>query len=151
MRRGALTMRVPGNLIFGQRVLWQPTLPRWRLRPPPGSKVVLERPLWGQEARLAHRCETCATLVIPPDEVYDGGEGPSSGVVSTRRGRVAEQTGVRGSDRLDWVFIALAGCVGVVSVALQLWLSALGMVLVVAGAVRRLHRRGTRGSLPESG
>lgn len=90
-------------------------------------------------------------MVITPDEVYDVGERPSGDMVSTRRDRVAEQTGVRGSDRLDWVFIALAGCMGVVSVALELWLSALGMVLVVAGALRRLHRRRTAGSLPESG
>jgi hypothetical protein len=71
MRLGALTILAPWNALLATKVLWQPTLPRNRFRRPRGTKLVLARPLAGQEARLAHRCPTCATIVLPPDEVYD--------------------------------------------------------------------------------
>jgi len=60
------------NPIVGQKVRWQPTQPGWgRMRVPEGAAVVLKARTGGRDARLAYRCPSCATVVIPPDATYD--------------------------------------------------------------------------------
>jgi len=60
------------NPIVGQKVRWQQPKPSYgRLRVPDGAKVVLKARVGGKDARPAHRCSSCATVVIPPDDSYD--------------------------------------------------------------------------------
>jgi hypothetical protein len=60
------------NPIMGQKVRWQPTQPGYaRLRVPEGAAVVLQARRGGRDARAAHRCAQCATVVVPPDPTYD--------------------------------------------------------------------------------
>jgi hypothetical protein len=48
------------------------TQPGWgRLRVPKGASLVLAARVGGQNARVAHRCLDCATVVVPPDPTYD--------------------------------------------------------------------------------
>jgi hypothetical protein len=69
MEQGWLAM---WNPIIGQKVRWQPTQPGWgRLRVPKGVAVVLAARFGGKDARFAHRCPDCATVVVPPDSTYD--------------------------------------------------------------------------------
>ena len=49
-------------------------------------------------------------------------------------------------DWRDWGFIVVAACLGAVSVALQIWFTAVAMVLVVIAAAGRIRRRHTRRS-----
>lgn len=63
------------NPILGQKIRWQATKPGWaRLRVPKGAAVVLKTRTRGRDARAAYRCPDCATVVVPPDESYDGPE-----------------------------------------------------------------------------
>lgn len=73
MQLGALVLHTPWNPVIRHTVRWQTTIPKWRVRPPQESKVVLESTGRGRKPRLAHRCPACATVVVPPDEEYDGG------------------------------------------------------------------------------
>jgi len=60
------------NPIIGQKVRWQPTRPGYaRLHIPKGARVVLAARVGGRDARLAMRCPSCATVVVPPDATYD--------------------------------------------------------------------------------
>ena len=60
------------NPIMGQKVRWQPTQPGYRrMRVPTGAAVVLQARFGGKDARVASRCITCSTTVIPPDPSYD--------------------------------------------------------------------------------
>lgn len=74
-------------------------------------------------------------------------------MVSTRRGRVFDprRTDDELRDWLDWILTAVATCLGAVSVALGLWLTAIGMAIVTIAAATRLHRRRTlrSGTTPE--
>lgn len=56
-----------------QKVRWQMEQPvwRWNRRGPAASARVLLKPRIG-DARKAHRCPECATVVIVPDPSYDG-------------------------------------------------------------------------------
>jgi predicted RNA-binding Zn-ribbon protein involved in translation (DUF1610 family) len=61
------------NPIVGQKVRWQESKPGYvRMRVPEGAKVVMKTRAGGKDARPAHRCSSCATVVIPPDASYDG-------------------------------------------------------------------------------
>lgn len=61
------------NPIVGQQVRWQMEQPRYvRMRVPNDAKVVLEARVGGKDARRAARCMSCSTLIIPPDDTYDG-------------------------------------------------------------------------------
>ena len=71
MEPGALVLYAPWNPLVRTAVRWQRRLPRRALRPPRGSTVLLESTLFGRAPRLAHRCPTCATVVVPPDDDYD--------------------------------------------------------------------------------
>jgi hypothetical protein len=63
------------NPIPGQKVRWQPTKPgHARFRVPNGAAVVLKTRGGGRDARVAHRCPSCSTLVLPPDLTYDVSE-----------------------------------------------------------------------------
>lgn len=75
MTSGALVLVAPWNPVVRQTVRWQPTIPKRAVRPPKGSRVVLSSTTFLRQPRLAHRCPTCATLVVPPDEIYDA-DGP---------------------------------------------------------------------------
>lgn len=69
MRFGWLVM---WNPIFGQKIRWQPVEPGYRrLRVPEGAEVVLKAQVGGKDPRVAYRCTSCATMVVPPDEYYD--------------------------------------------------------------------------------
>jgi Domain of unknown function (DUF6487) len=60
------------NPIMGQTVRWQQQKPGYRrLRVPQGARVVLKARVAGKDARPAHRCTSCATVVVPPDDSYD--------------------------------------------------------------------------------
>ena len=65
------------NPILGQKVRWQPTRPGYgRLRVPPGAAVVLKARVGGRDARIAHRCPSCLTIVVLPDAAYDPDAAP---------------------------------------------------------------------------
>ena len=72
MEPGALKLYAPWNPLLRSTVRWQATLPRRGFRPPRGSKVLLASVMFGHMPRMAHRCPTCATVVVPPDDAYDG-------------------------------------------------------------------------------
>ncbi len=60
------------NPILGQKVRWQPAKPGYRrLRVPEGARVLLKARMGGKDARIALRCPTCVTTVVPPDTTYD--------------------------------------------------------------------------------
>jgi len=60
------------NPILGQKIRWQRTKPgHVRMHIPQGARVVLAAPVGGRDARVAMRCPTCATVVVPPDATYD--------------------------------------------------------------------------------
>ena len=60
------------NPIIGQKVRWQPTKPGYgRFRVPSGAAVVLRAKVGGRDPRIAWRCPSCSTMVVPPDETYD--------------------------------------------------------------------------------
>jgi hypothetical protein len=56
------------NAILGQKVRWQRTEPGYgRLRVPEDAVVVLRARFGGRGSRVASRCESCGTLVVPPE------------------------------------------------------------------------------------
>jgi ribosomal protein S27E len=60
------------NSIVFQKVRWQATKPGYnRLRVPQGAHVVLEPKVGGKDARVAMRCPSCSTIVLPPSLTYD--------------------------------------------------------------------------------
>lgn len=60
------------NPIVGQKVRWQREKPGYaRFRVPPSARVVLKARAGGKDARAASRCESCGTVVVPPDDSYD--------------------------------------------------------------------------------
>ncbi len=67
------------NPVLGQKVRWQTARPGWvRLKVPQDAVVVMEARTGGKDARVALRCPTCSTTVIPPDPAYvEQGAGPS--------------------------------------------------------------------------
>ena len=71
MEPGALVLHAPWNPLLRLTVRWQRTLPKRTFRPPRGSTVVLESLMFGRKPRLAHRCPSCAMVVVPPDGAYD--------------------------------------------------------------------------------
>ncbi|MGZ4532507.1 MAG: PF20097 family protein [Mycobacteriaceae bacterium] len=74
---GCSEQMVPGwialwNPIIGTKVRWQPAKAGYvRLRVPKGARVLLKTRFSGKDPRVAMRCPSCGTTVVPPDASYD--------------------------------------------------------------------------------
>lgn len=69
MRSGWLGM---WNVLLGGKVRWQSQRPGYaRLRVPSDARVVLKVKARARDARIAWRCPSCSTMVVPGDAAYD--------------------------------------------------------------------------------